>query len=125
METMEFVDTFVISKDVTLAEQESSQQQITDVPMLEAAKEDYSGSSHTSQSFVQGLPEQICETDEILKEISSLYTHILSNEFKGGANGKIGQEEAMVCDCTPDLCKLFTRAHLFNSPGSATFCVWI
>ena len=51
---------------------------------------------------IQGEPDQVCENQEILTLIQSRYTHILSNEFKGNASGKIGKAEAMICDCVYD-----------------------
>jgi hypothetical protein len=51
---------------------------------------------------VQGEPDQVCENQEILALVQSRYIHILSNEYKGNASGKIGKAEAMICDCIYD-----------------------
>ncbi|KNC98643.1 uncharacterized protein SPPG_06324 [Spizellomyces punctatus DAOM BR117] len=40
-----------------------------------------------------------CSTPEVAEKVSKTYTHILSNEFKGGANGKTPSDEYMICDC--------------------------
>ena len=64
--------------------------------------ETVSDTPSVTRSIIQGYPDQVCETVEILKEIQTRYAHILSNEFKGRAKGKIGQQEAMVCDCEQD-----------------------
>lgn len=51
---------------------------------------------------VQGEPDQVCENLKILSLIQARYIHILSNEFRGNASGKIGKAEAMICDCIYD-----------------------
>ena len=56
----------------------------------------------TEFKSIQGEPDQVCESLEILSLIQSRYIHILSNEFKGNASGKIGKAEAMICDCVYD-----------------------
>lgn len=47
---------------------------------------------------------QVCENAQVLAKILKVYTHIPSNQFKGGANGRI-PTECMMCECRydPDL----------------------
>ncbi|KAI9104839.1 hypothetical protein DFS34DRAFT_215610 [Phlyctochytrium arcticum] len=45
------------------------------------------------------MDEFICATPELAEEVKQKYTHILTNEFKGGANGKTHADEYMVCNC--------------------------
>jgi hypothetical protein len=56
-------------------------------------------------------PDQVCETPDILQAILSRYIHIPTNEFRGHANGKTGQDEAMICDCSFD-------------PGTPSLFIW-
>ncbi|KAJ3050921.1 histone methyltransferase set2 [Rhizophlyctis rosea] len=44
--------------------------------------------------------QPVCETDEIAKEITNVYTHISKNEYKGSAGGRSQMGEAFRCECT-------------------------
>ncbi|KAI9000176.1 hypothetical protein BC832DRAFT_142029 [Gaertneriomyces semiglobifer] len=41
----------------------------------------------------------ICASEDIAERVCKVYTHLLENEFKPGANGKTANDEYMVCDC--------------------------
>ena len=73
-------------------------------------------------SIVQWIPEQVCASEDVASQISSLYIHIHSNEFRGHANGKIGQEEAMMCDCSFDSCNF--SSFLIISSRYPILCLW-
>lgn len=47
---------------------------------------------------VIGPQGQCCESQDVLDEMFSVYTHIYTNEFKGRANGRV-PKEFMVCSC--------------------------
>lgn len=43
-----------------------------------------------------------CASLDILAAIQQKYFHIETNEFRGRTNGRTGQDEAMICDCSFD-----------------------
>ncbi|KAI8897688.1 hypothetical protein BC833DRAFT_592737 [Globomyces pollinis-pini] len=47
---------------------------------------------------VKGPDGQLCQNQTVLDQILSRYIHINSNQYKGGATGKI-RSEYMICDC--------------------------
>jgi hypothetical protein len=115
-------DCFISTSPLALETSTSVEETKEAIADIEINSNDNS-TSVESFSFVQGLPEQICETDGILTEINALYTHILSNECKGAATGKIGQEEAMICVCSTDSC-IFIQNALIYSPRPDLFLLW-
>lgn len=58
------------------------------------------------QDMVVGPDGQPCANQQILDQVLKRYTHIHTNIFRGGANGKI-QSECMVCDCRFNPCISF------------------
>lgn len=48
-----------------------------------------------------GPQGQLCESNQVLQRVLEAYTHISSNIFRGGANGKM-PTECMLCDCQYD-----------------------
>jgi hypothetical protein len=72
-------------------------------PLPAQADDDYQEINQKKEfKIVQGQPDQVCENLEILELVQSRYIHILSNEYRGNASGKIGKAEAMICDCIYD-----------------------
>lgn len=55
---------------------------------------------------VRGPEGQLCESKAVLDTILTKYTHINTNSFKGGANGRI-RAEYMICECRYNHCKLY------------------
>ncbi|KAI8823659.1 uncharacterized protein EV422DRAFT_521890 [Fimicolochytrium jonesii] len=54
----------------------------------------------SKRGSVSANDRQIFCSPDIYDRVMEVYTHIVENEYKGGANGRTPTEEYMVCDCT-------------------------
>lgn len=57
--------------------------------------------SSLNSSQVLGPNGQLCEDSKVLERVLQAYTHISSNIFRGGANGRM-PTECMMCECRYD-----------------------
>lgn len=80
---------------------ESANTKKADIPYLSEKTENGSAKNAYEQYEVRGPEGQVCESKEVLDAILTKYTHISTNNFKGGASGKI-KAEYMICNCVYD-----------------------
>lgn len=82
-----------------------NQQSIVQPEGVLNTKDDGILDNNEDEKEVQGANGQLCSSQKVLDEVEKRYTHINTNTFRGGANGKI-KAEFMRCDCQYNPCTI-------------------